>query len=308
MNPLTRCARTSYYKLFQILTKLVLPNKARLYGLGALLGKIRFRVGYVGKMRSKAWYLKYLREALPHLTEKRRREILQRFWIDHEKAFLELFVMHSLTKENIDEFVEFEGLDVLDECLKEGKGAVLSVPHFGNSKLVHISLAIKGYPMNVISSRYLEASETVRRIILDPALKWHKVGYPDMSPRWMLSTLKSNEVLQISPTAFGASRGTWTTFLGGKVLVSSSPVRLALSTGAPILPCFMFRLDDDRHRLEICPPLKIEEHADQATTVDENTRALLRIVEEYTAQYPDQFYWMWFVIRRQQAEGLVPAE
>ena len=35
---------------------------------------------------------------------------------------------------------------------------------------------------------------------------------------------------------------------------------------------------------------------------------LMKLVEEYTIRYPDQFYWMWFVIRRQQAEGLVPPE
>ena len=272
------------------------------------MGRIRYRIGYVGKMRSKRWYLKYLREALPNLTELRRREILKNFWIDHEKAFLELFVMRTLTKENIDDFVKFDGLDTLDDCLKAGKGVVLAVPHFGNAKLLHIALAIKGYQMNVISSRYLDASDAVRGMILETSLKWHNVGYPDMSPRWMFNALKSNEVLQISPTAFGASKGTWTRFLGGKVMVSASPVRLALATGAALVPAFIFRTDSDTHRIEIRPPLKIEQLADKQQMIDGNTRSLMTIVEEYAVKYPDNFHWMWFVIRRQQAEGLVPPE
>lgn len=308
MNPATRFARTAYYAFFEAIAKSALPNKARLYRLGSILGRIRYRVGYVGKMRTKRWYLRYLREALPQLTEDDRREILKRFWIDHEKSFLELFIASTLTKDNLSEFVEFQGLEILDECLEAGKGVVLSAPHFGNSRLLHISLAVKGYQMNVISSRYEEASERVRNIILEPSLKWHNVGYPDMSPRWMFDALKRNEILQISPTAFGASKGCWTRFLGGRVLVSSSPVRLALSTGAALVPAFMFRLDDDRHRVEICPPLSIEHADDKQQTIDENTRRLIEVVERYTAKYPEQFYWMWFVIRRQQAEGLVPPE
>jgi len=308
MNPLTRLARTAYYQFFATIAKAILPNTKRLFAFGNLLGRMRYHVGYVGKMRSKRWYLRYLREALPHLTEAERRETLKKFWIGHEKSFLELFIMPTLSKENIDAFVQFDGLGILDECLKAGRGVVLAVPHFGDSRLLHIALAIKGYPMNVISSRYDEASARVREILLGPALKWHKVGYPDMSPRWMFSALKNNEILQISPTAFGASKGCWFDFLGGRTLASSSPARLAISTGAPLVPAFIFRLEDDQHRIEIRPPLEIEHFADRQQTIDAASVKLMRIVEEYAIQYPDQFYWMWFVIRRQQATGLVPPE
>ena len=225
MNPLTRGARTAYYQFFATISKAVLPNTKRLYALGSLLGNIRSRVGYVGKMRSRRWYLRYLREALPHLDECVRREILRKFWVDHEKSFLELFLIPTLEKENIDAFVQFDGLQILDDCLKAGKGVVLAAPHFGNSRLLHIALAIKGYPMNVISSRYEEASDTVREILLGPSLKWHKVGYPDASPRWMFNALRQNEILQISPTAFGASKGTSIKFLGGRTVEPSMTPR-----------------------------------------------------------------------------------
>ncbi|MBN1592554.1 MAG: hypothetical protein JW941_04820, partial [Candidatus Coatesbacteria bacterium] len=159
MNPVTRAARTAYYKFFETISNALLPKRERLFALGTLLGCIRYRVGYIGRMRSKAVYLRYLREALPHLEERERRDVLRKFWIDHEKSFLELFLIPTLTRENIDGFVQFDGLDVLDGALAKGKGVVLAVPHFGNSRLAHIALAIKGYPMNVISSRYEEASE-----------------------------------------------------------------------------------------------------------------------------------------------------
>ena len=306
MNPLTRLARSAYYLLFALIAKALLPNTRRLYRLGTILGKVRYNIGYVGKNRSKRWYLFYLREALPHYTEARRREILQRFWIDHEKSFLELFLIPRLTKENIDDFIEFEGLETLDEGLSAGRGIVLAVPHFGNARLLHISLAIKGYPMNVISSRYSEASESVRRTLLAPSLKWHNVGFPDMSPRWMLEALKRNEVLQISPTAFGGRKGCWLKFMGGRVMVSTSPVRLAVSTGAFLVPAFILRLDDDRHRIVIKPRLKIEAQDTPGKTVEHNTRRLMRVVEEEALKFPTQFSWMWFVIRRQQAENLAP--
>jgi len=308
MNPLTRLARTVYYQFFSTISKIILPDINRLSALGSLLGNVRYRVGYVGKMRSKRWYLRYLREALPHLPETERREILRQFWIDHEKSFLELFLIPTLTKGNIDDFVQFDGLEVLDECLALGRGVVLAVPHFGNPRFLHIALAIKGYPMNVISSRYEEASDRVRQILLGPSLRWHKVGHPDTSPRWMFAALRQNEILQISPTAFGSSKGCWITFLGGRTIVSTSPVRLALSTGAALVPGFISRLQGHRHRIEIKAPLELKHDNDRERIVQSTTENLMKIVEQYAARYPDQFSWMWFVIRRQQAEGLITGE
>ncbi|RLC45253.1 MAG: hypothetical protein DRH70_07905 [Candidatus Coatesbacteria bacterium] len=308
MNPLTRLARTAYYQFFSTISKIILPDTDRLSALGSLLGNIRYHVGYVGKMRSRRSYLQYLREALPHLSEIERRRILRQFWINHEHSFLELFLLPTLTKENIDDFVQFDGLEVLDECLALGKGVVLAVPHFGSPRFLHVALAIKGYPMNVISSRYEEASETVRRILLEPSLKWHNVGHPDMSPRWMFTALKQNEILQISPTAFGASKGCWITFLGGRAMVSSSPVRLALSTGAALVPAFISRLQGYRHRIEIRAPLELKHDTNRQRLIQSTTEELMKIVEQYAAAYPEQFSWMWFVIRRQQAEGLAEGE
>ncbi len=308
MNPLTRLARTGYYQLFSTISKIILPDTNRLSALGSLLGNVRYHVGYVGKMRSRRSYLHYLREALPHLPETERREILRQFWINHEKSFLELFLIPTLTKENIDDFVQFDGLEVLDECLALGRGVVLAAPHFGNPRFLHIALAIKGYPMNVISSRYEEASDRVRQILLGPSLKWHNVGHPDTSPRWMFTALRKNGILQISPTAFGASKGCWITFLGGRTMVSTSPVRLDLSTGAALVPAFISRLQGYRHRIEIKAPLELRHDDDRQRLVQSTTEKLMKIVEQYAARYPEQFSWMWFVIRRQQAEGLAAGE
>ncbi|MBI4831371.1 MAG: lipid A biosynthesis acyltransferase, partial [Candidatus Lindowbacteria bacterium] len=80
--------------------------------------------------------------------------MLKTFWRSHQKNFLELFIMPRLNSQTISRLATFEGLDHLDYALRQGKGAILAVPHFGNERFLHVALALKGYPINVLSAKY----------------------------------------------------------------------------------------------------------------------------------------------------------
>jgi len=246
--------------------------------------------------------------ALPDRSPEDLRAILRAFWDNHQKCFLELFLIERMTAANVSAFVSFDGLENLDRALARGRGAILAPPHFGNERLIHIALALKGYPLTLMTSAYDDAPANLRRARLEPARKLHELVFPYDNPRKLYRALSRNRVVQFSPTAAAGTSGIWGDYFGHRLSVNATPARLALRTGAPLLPAFIYRLPDDRHRLVIERPLEPPAATDKEAA-HALTEKLLAVIQRRVREAPEQFYWMWLVIRAQEAdEGRRAAE
>ena len=88
-------------------------------------------------------------------------------------------------------------------------------------------------------------------------------------------------------------RGEAVPFLGGRILLPAGPVKMALATGAPIVPIFSVRAEDGSVRLFVEPAIHVERGPDVASPGPHP--ALLqwaRVLERYVRTYPDQ--WLMF--------------
>ena len=136
------------------------------YG-GALFGRFFFKIlppslgiamgGWLGK--SLFWVLaKERRKTTAHLTlalgcEKNPQEIVkigESVFQNLGKTIAELVYFPKITRETINQWVSFEGLSKLDQVLKEGKGGIILVAHFGNWELLARAPALKGYGGTII--------------------------------------------------------------------------------------------------------------------------------------------------------------
>lgn len=283
--------RSAYYAAFSGL--------ARLAGFRGSEPMARIMAGarYTFNGRRNETYLGHLARVFPGLSPDRRERILRGYWRVHQRSFLGLFNAARLDPTNVAERVEWSGRDQLDEAIAQGRGVVLAVPHFGDERTLHILLAISGYPMHVISSRYLEASDRVRRARLAVSMKWHHVGFPDESPAWIYRALKKGEVVQIAPTAWGGPGGHWVMSFGVPVLASSTPVRLAASTGCELVIACNHALPGSRYRLEL--------HRFQPESLDHRgTGEMFARFQHLGETYPEQYNWMNLVIRHRETNTI----
>lgn len=301
MSALVRFLRDLYYLFFGLVVKLLggLRSPKKNYRLAGLLGNIRTRYGYIVSDWSRERYLKTIRVVLPQLNKQEASALLQAYWVNHQKRFLELFLARELTAENIDRIVEFKGLERLDRGLERGKGVILPVPHIGNERLHHIALALKGYPMAVISSRYEDHGPYARNVKLGASKRFHDVGHPGDSG-WLLRTLKSNRMLQVSPDAEAGSGGVLVTFLGQNVLLPTGWVRLTLKTGAAVFPSVLLRQTDDRHELVIYPEFEVFHGEDRQAVLRENVQRYMDWVGETFKEHPDLIDWMDLTVRLEE--------
>ncbi len=302
MNATTKFLQDVHYRFFKNFVDLVggLDRRKRVYAVAEIMGKWRARWGYVGRGWSREKYLSTIRRIFPEIPADRAEDLLRSYWINHQKKFMELFLTRDLDEQKLSDWVCFQGLEHLDRALEQGRGVVLPVPHIGNERLHHIALAVKGYPMAVISSRYEDHGNFAQKVKLDAARRFHEIGHPG-DPVWLLRMLKENRILQIACDAEPDASSVLVRFLEQEIYFPSGWVRLALKTGARVLLSALIRQDHDRHLLVMQPEFDLERDAAKDRILQENVQRYMDGVAELYRTYPDQVDWMNLTVRLEES-------
>ncbi|MBI2437875.1 MAG: lysophospholipid acyltransferase family protein, partial [Lentisphaerae bacterium] len=66
---------------------------------------------------------------------------------------------------------------------------------------------------------------------------------------------------------------------------------LSAQCGAPVLPVFMLRGSDGRHRLHVLDPLKPPAGTDSAA-IRQATQDYTTIIEQFVRAHPEQWIWL----------------
>lgn len=288
---MTLSIQGAYYRSIAALACRLGPRG--LESLAGILASVRF----AGNGKLNRIYLGHLERVFPNLDGAGLRRILKGYWRVHQRAFLGLFYSRRFTRSSLPGLVDLRNREALDRAVSSGRGVLLLVPHFGDERSLHILLAIMGYPMHVISSRYRGAPSVLREARLSVSRRWHHVAFPDQPVGWLYEALERGEVVQISPTAYGGPRGHWVSSFGVPVLASSTPARIARSTGCRlvvasnrVLPGMRYSIDLREFR---------PERLDAA-----GTGRLFSLYRELGEKYPEQYNWMNLVIRHRETNTI----
>jgi lauroyl/myristoyl acyltransferase len=170
-------------------------------------------------------------------------------------------------------------LPELERLRRAGRGVILTGPHMSNQPLAMWALAAAGVPLNVVlinaeAGRWLERED----------LKAWSLG---RAAAPCLAALARNETVLLYSDLDFFPGGRTAAFFGAPVRPPHGPARLALASGAPILPVYLvFR--DGRYRLECDGALAAADGATQESLEE----ALLRSMERFISRYPAQWQLM----------------
>ncbi|MBC8277844.1 MAG: lysophospholipid acyltransferase family protein [FCB group bacterium] len=303
MHPALNKLRKTVYLTFDKIVQIFggYNNFNSVYKIASFTGRIRNHIGYVASA-SKNDYLTAIADSFPELSAPEHRNILAGYWKDHQKMFLELFMYPQMNSDNIDHLVTIDGIENLESALAGGNGAILPVPHIGNIRLLHYTLALKGYPLSVVSSGYTDDPEVVRRFKLKETSKVHDVGFRGDNPKWIIEALKNNRLIQIASTAEAGNAGVEVEFMNRKLFLTSGWVRLAVTTGSPVLPTYIIRGKDNRHRIIIDPPFPLIKGKNRQETIKRTAQAFMAHIEKTCRANPHLIDWMSWHNRLAEAE------
>ena len=79
-------------------------------------------------------------------------------------------------------------------------------------------------------------------------------------------------------------------FFGQEAYFPRGPLRVAMASGATVLPAFIVRMPDGRYRAIVEEPLLVENGENRDLSLRRNLERYVAILERYVRQYPDQWY------------------
>lgn len=189
------------------------------------------------------------------------------------------------------EMAEIEGAAYLWEGLSLGRGAVIASAHTGNWELMGGVLAAAGFPTVGVAMRQKEAG-------FDRFINEYRRGvgmhvtYKD-NVREMFALLKKGWAIGLLMDQDSDHRsGIVFDWFGRPTNFVQGPAALARHQNAPIVPGYIHRLPDGRHRILFYPPIFVERTKDKAADIRRAMEAVSRTLEQHIRRYPEEWFWL----------------
>ena len=207
-------------------------------------------------------------------------------------VWAEFFDIPSLSKDNVADIMETEGIDNCREALKRGRGVLLFSAHFGNWELSTAAVSLLLAPI-VVLYRRLDNAFLDDLIFLVRASTGNMPLDKEKAMRQMLRSLQNNMIVGILIDQNMAQReGVFVDFFSRPACTTDVVAQLALRSHAAVIPAFSLRMPDGRYRLILGREMEILETGDWDSDVAVNTQNFTRVVEEMVRKYPDQWLWV----------------
>lgn len=198
----------------------------------------------------------------------------------------------ALEREHIVAAVEGErAFRELDEVLARGRGAVIACMHFGNWDLGAAAAAARGYPLTVIVETFADPRLDQHVVEARRRLGMNIVRMETAGPS-LLRTLKRNGLVAVLIDRPVAREGVEVEFFGRPVQVPAGAARLALRTGAQVVPVAFPRLRPGSQTVGVLADFSLayEPTGDLAGDVRELTQRMMRAHEGFIRRHPEQWY------------------
>lgn len=257
--------------------------------VGAVLGACCFRL--LRRLREVG--RQNLRLAFPAWTARERDRILGRVYRSLGWQLAEFCLMSGYTLERAKAFIEYEGLDHYLAARAAGRGVLVVTGHLGAWELSSFFHSLAGYPMGLVIRR-LDNPLVDRFVNRIRCLHGNRVIHKDDFARKLISAMRAGETVGIlMDTNMTPPQGIFVPFFGVEACTASGLAKVALKTGAAVLPGFLLWNEErGKYVLGFGTPLELIRTGDADADVRANTAAFTAVIEQAIRSEPDQWLWL----------------
>ncbi|MBV8114069.1 MAG: lysophospholipid acyltransferase family protein [Silvibacterium sp.] len=266
----------------------VLPRSvARAVGAG--IGGLAYRL--LGRLRRVG--LTNLEVAFPEMPGEQRERTLRGLYRNLGWLLAEFCQMPGYTSENTRSFVRYEGLGHYIAARDRGKGVLILTGHLGAWELSSYYHSLMGHPMSMVIRR-LDNARVDALVTRIRCLHGNRVLHKDDFARGLLAAMRQGETVGIlMDTNMTPPQGEFVPFFGRMACTASGMARVALRTGASVLPGFMLWEESERkYVLHFGKPIDPVSTGNDEQDVIENTARFTAVIESWIRRYPDQWLWV----------------
>ncbi|MEW6368042.1 MAG: lysophospholipid acyltransferase family protein [Acidobacteriota bacterium] len=269
------------YLAFAMLIRL-LPRSV-LLRLGAFLGRVFYRID----RRHRELCRRNLHETLGPDSEKLAARVFEHFG----RTALDSIKLWSMSPDRVRQLVDVVGFENMKSALDRG-GVVLFTAHLGNWELGAWMTAIRFRPMVVIT-RALDNRLLERELRAKRERCGNEIVEKRESARPALKALRSGGIVAILiDQRVGPEEGLAGTFLGRPVYTTPAAARLALQTGAELVPAFCAPVGSGgRYRAVYLPPIPLTRESSKRP-VEEIVQECNDVLSGIIRERPEHWLWM----------------
>ncbi len=208
-------------------------------------------------------------------------------------SIVDFFHIPNLTRDNIEEYVaEIRGLEHVDACRAAGKGGIFISVHMGSWELAGAALGLLGVPLTAAVLKHADPriDEIYSAVRSRGQIEEVPLGGAFAK---LEEAVERGRFIALVVDRDVKGTGLKTEFFDEATTVPTGHARLALRTGAWILPATTYRAHDHRIIIDIRPPIIPDAGVD---TEESLVVRCLRVLEEFIRAHPDQwssFYHLW---------------
>ncbi len=194
-----------------------------------------------------------------------------------------------------------EGKQYIDEALGLERGVIAITGHIGCWELLAAYFASLGYPFKVIGRELWEKRLNEKLVRIRESMGYRTIDR-DKGGKEVLRALREKKIVAALIDQHTRVSGVYVPFFERPAHTPVGVAKLALSTGAPILPMAIYMRHNGKHEIRILPKVEFPEDGGGK---DERARELTRrcscALEELVRYDPTQ--WVWFHNRWREREG-----
>lgn len=253
------------------------------------LGRCISDLCYLFDHRGRRCVISNIRHILDHQGRNPGEAELERMARENFRNFgryiVDFFHYDRMTSGDVERLAEIENPEALRQAHGAGRGVLLASAHLGNWELGGAILHALGYPITAVAypqrtrkTHELFQSQRRRRGI--------NILTFGEAARGVLRALKRGDLIGVLSDRDYTLNQNPVTFFGAPARLPSSPARISMRTGAPIVPTFLIRREDNRFLLRFHNPLFPEHFQSQ----DDLRMRLAAILESELRLNPCQWY------------------
>lgn len=195
--------------------------------------------------------------------------------------------------ENLRKKISCDGLENIKKAASANRGVIAFTGHVGGWELSSYALSLYDRPFAFLVRR-IDNPKIEALVDQFRAARGNRTIDKRMAAREMLRMLKKGETLGILVDLNALDReAMFVDFFGVKAATTFVVAKLALRTGAPVVPIFSpWDKELKKFRVEIGEPLNFDRTGDEERDTLRATQLLTNVVEDWIRRYPDQWLWI----------------
>ena len=237
--------------------------------------------------------MRNLELALPEMPVEDRKRTLRQMYRGLGWQLAEFCRMERYTAANTRDWIRYEGQEHFLTAEARGNGVLILTGHLGAWELSSFYHSLMGHPMGMVirrlDNRLLDAF--VNRI---RCLHGNRVLHKDDFARGLLTAMRQGESVGIlMDTNMTPPQGVFVDFFGVPTCTASGLARVALKTGAAVVPGFLlWEAAEGRYVLHFGEQIEIDATSDAESDIVALTQRCTGVIEAWIRRYPDQWLWI----------------